>query len=146
MDQIDRRMLELLQQNARITISELSKELSLSRPSVTERFQRLQERGVIVGFTAIVPPHVVGKKVSFIIQISDLKVSASEFESRISKEEDIIECHRVTGPISYYLKAAVADMNSLSVLVDRLLAFGNLNTSVILASPISPRPILPILE
>lgn len=51
MDKMDRDILKLLQENARMTISELSKELSLSRPSMSERLLRLQEKGIIENFT-----------------------------------------------------------------------------------------------
>lgn len=107
MDQIDARLLILLQEDARMTISDLSKQLSLSRPSVTERLHRLQERGIIQGFTAIVSPSAIGRSIMLMIQISDLKVSASEWEKMIVQEEDVIECHRVTGEIGYIIKAAV---------------------------------------
>ncbi|MCR2807259.1 Lrp/AsnC family transcriptional regulator [Paenibacillus soyae] len=143
MDQLDRTLLELLQEDGRITVSELSKRLSLSRPSVSERLLRLQEKGVITGFSARVSPAAVGRHIQLIIQISELKVSPNEFEKRIVHDEDVFECHRVTGTVSYMLKAAVPDMDSLSTLVERLLPFGNVNTSVILSSPLINRHVLP---
>ncbi|GGJ16153.1 hypothetical protein GCM10008022_26720 [Paenibacillus hunanensis] len=72
MDTIDAKLLNLLQHDARMTISELSKQLALSRPSVTERLHRLQEKGIIEGFTAIVSPAAVGRSMLLMIQISDL--------------------------------------------------------------------------
>lgn len=145
MDQIDIQLIELLQQDARMTISELSKKLALSRPSVTERFQRLQEQGVIEGFTTRISPAAVGRNILLIVQISELKVSAYDFEAMIVNDPDIIECHRVTGQIGYFIKAAVPGMDSLRFLVDRLIPYGNVNTSIVLTSPVPSRPITPIL-
>jgi Lrp/AsnC family transcriptional regulator, leucine-responsive regulatory protein len=146
MDKIDIDLLSLLQEDARITISDLSKKLALSRPSITERLHRLQEQGVIEGFSARVSPAKIGRDTLLIIQVGDLKVSANEFEEMIAKDLDIIECHRVTGHVGYFIKAAVSGMDSLRLLVDRLMPFGNVNTSIILTSPVTFRPILPKME
>jgi Lrp/AsnC family transcriptional regulator, leucine-responsive regulatory protein len=144
MDTIDARMLSLLQQDARMTISELSKQLALSRPSVTERLHRLQEKGIIEGFTAVVSPAAVGRSILLMIQISDLKVSAGEWEKMIASEQDVIECHRVTGEIGYIIKAAVDGMEGLRQLVDRLMVYSYVNTSVVLTSPVQRRHVLPV--
>jgi Lrp/AsnC family transcriptional regulator, leucine-responsive regulatory protein len=143
MDKIDIDLLEFLQKDARMTISELSKKLALSRPSITERLHRLQEQGIIEGFAARISPAKIGRDTILIIQISDLKVSANEFEEMIAKEADVIECHRVTGHIGYFIKAAVTGMDGLRLLVDRLMPFGNVYTSIVLTSPVTFRPILP---
>lgn len=144
MDQLDIKLLELLQKNARITISDLSAELSLSRPSITERLHRLQEKGIIEEYSARVSLSAVGREILLIIQVSGLKVSLQEFEDFIKREEEIIECHRVTGEVSYFLKAAVSNMNSMRLLIDRLIPYGNINTSTVLSSPVPYRYILPI--
>lgn len=144
MNGIDRKLLELLQEDARITIIELSKKLNLSRPSVNDRLRRLQENGVIQGFTARVSAEAIGKGTIVIIQIGNLKIECRRFEELIKEETDILECHRVTGTNSYFLKAAVATMKDLEALVDRLIPYGQLNTSVVLSSPILSRPLLPV--
>lgn len=146
MDGIDRKLLELLQKNSRMTISDLSAELSLSRPSITERVQRLQERGVIEEFTTRVSLAGVGREILLIIQVSALKVSIAEFEDMVKKQEEIIECHRVTGEVSYFIKAAVSNMNNMRVLIDQLIPYGQINTSTVLASPVSYRYIVPMLS
>lgn len=147
MDQTDIRLLELLQLDGRITISELSKKLSLSRPSISERMNRLEERGIIEGFSARVSPQALGRNVLVIIQLSELRFhSYSDFEKTIQKNPDIIECHRLTGSVSYLLKAAVTGMDHLSQLIDFLLPYGNVNTSIVLSSPVSFRCIVPQSE
>ncbi|MFD0590915.1 Lrp/AsnC family transcriptional regulator [Paenibacillus sp. GCM10027627] len=143
MDQLDESLLRLLQEDGRMTVSELSKKMALSRPSISERLLRLQEKEIITGFSARVSPPGVGRAIQLIIQISELKVSPNEFEKRIVGDDDILECHRVTGTVSYIIKAAVTGMDTLSMLVERLMPYGNVNTSVILSSPVTDRPILP---
>lgn len=146
MDKMDCDILKLLQDNGRMTISELSKELALSRPSMSERLVRLQEKGVIEGFTARVSLKEIGKDILLLIQVSGLKVALSDFEEVIKDEAEIIECHRVTGEVSYFLKAAVSDVNSMRALIDRLIPYGTINTSTVLNSPVPYRTILPDIK
>jgi len=144
MDQIDIHLLELLQYDARLSISELSKQLSLSRPSVSERLKRLQEKGIIEGFTARINPYSVGRKILVFIQLSDLRIqSYTEFERRILEDPAYIECHRLTGSVGYLLKAAVPTMDQLTNLIDSLLPFGSVNTSIVLSSPVPFKSIVP---
>lgn len=137
------KILKLLQQNARMNVTALSQELSLSRPSVAERLHRLEERGVIEGYMARVSPQAVGRDTRLVLQISDLRIPPQQFEQWAQSEVDIVECHRVTGHASYFLQAAVAGTPGLKELVDRLMDFGSVQTSVVLTSPVSSRPILP---
>ncbi|MFD2611720.1 Lrp/AsnC family transcriptional regulator [Paenibacillus gansuensis] len=143
MDATDLQLLLLLQKDGRMTVSELSKQLRLSRPSVTERLHRLQERGIIEGFTATVSPDAVGRGTLLFIQISELKVTPLVFEKAAASLPVVLECHRVTGHIGYILKAAVAGMEELRILVERLMPYGTLQTSIVLASPVGARPVVP---
>lgn len=140
MDKIDARIVELLQLDGRITISELSKHLSLSRPSVAERVKRLQDSGIIEGYSARVSAKAIGREMLVFIQLSDVRVHAlSDLEHCIVEDPDIIECHRLTGSVSYLLKAAVGRIDQLGELINRLLAFGSVNTSIVLSSPVPYR-------
>ncbi|WZX99313.1 Lrp/AsnC family transcriptional regulator [Bacillus sp. FSL W7-1360] len=143
MDKMDREILRLLQEDGRMTVSDLSKALSLSRPSMSERLHRLRERGVIEKFSARVSLDKIGKAMLVVIQVGGLKVSLQAFEEVIQTEEAVIECHRVTGEVSYFLKAAVANVHELRELIDRLVPFGTINTSTVLHSPVHERMLLP---
>ena len=143
-DAIDIKLLELLQIDGRMTISELSQQLSLSRPSISERLHRLQENKIIEGFSARVSPVAVGRSILLFIEMSQLRIPSYEFEFFLENNPYIIECHRVTGTVSYFIKAAVPGMDSLRILVDQLIPYGNVNTSIVLSSPVSNRKILPI--
>ncbi|MDT8715117.1 Lrp/AsnC family transcriptional regulator [Clostridium sp. 19966] len=146
MDKSDVILLKLLQENSRATISELSKQLSLSRPSVAERILRLQEKGIIEEFTSRVSLEAVGRNTILYIQLSSLKMSPELIEEMIEQDEDILECHRVTGHIDYFIKAAVDGVDSMRKLIDRLMPYGVVNTSVVIKSPVPYRHISPKLK
>ena len=142
-DDLDIQMIQYLQQDGRMTISQLSQALALSRPSVSERLHRLCDQGVIEGFNARISLPAIGRSMLVVVQISQLHTGPDEFETMIANHPEILECHRVTGSVSYFLKAAVADMTSLKKLVDQLIPFGTINTSLVLSSPVSYRPVVP---
>lgn len=143
MDNTDIRLLEILQEDGRITVSDLSKKLALSRPSVTERLLRLKEQGIIHKISAKVSLKSVGRRVLLFIQVSEVTVPYHEFEAMIKDHPDIIECHKVTGMVNYILKAAVNDMNHLGKLIDHLIPYAVINTSIVLESPVEEKTILP---
>src|SRR5699024_7528995 len=143
-DQLDIDMLRLLQLDGRMTISELSKELALSRPSVTERLKKLQEKGIIEGFTFLVSPLALGKELLIMIELSKLRVSHYDFEEFIREEVNVLECHRATGHVHYYIKAAVNGTEELTHLIENLIPYGSTQTSILLAAPVVKQMILPV--
>lgn len=143
MDQLDIDLIRQLQLDGRMSISDLSKKLALSRPSVAERLKRLQENGIIEGFYALVPPAAVGRKLLVMIELSEIRVSLKEFERMITNEPDVVECYRATGHVHYYIKAAFNGVDELTQLVERLIPFGSTKTSILLGAPVETRVILP---
>jgi Lrp/AsnC family leucine-responsive transcriptional regulator len=141
MDRIDAKMLEILQENSRITISDLSKKLSLSRPSVMDRMLKLQEQGIIEEFTARISLPAVGRDTLLFIQLGSLKVSPVLLEDMVVTDPDILECHRITGRVDYFIKAAVSGMDGMRALIDRLIPFGEVNTAVSILSLVPYRHI-----
>jgi len=146
MDNTDIQMLKILQGDGRITLSDLSKKLALSRPSVSERLTRLFEKGIIDKISARVILSSIGRDILLFIQVSDISISYNEFEKMIIGHPDIIECHRVTGNVNYLLKAAVSDMDHLSNLIDELIPFGNISTSIVLKSLVEDGHLQPIIK
>ncbi|ABK85861.1 AsnC family transcriptional regulator [Bacillus thuringiensis] len=142
MDEIDKKITLLLQEDARMTITEMTEHLHLSRPSVTERLKRLQDAGIIEKYTARISLDIIGKSIQAFLRIENLKVPCKKFEEKIYEEQRILECHRVTGESSYYLKVAVHSMKELEELIDIVIPFGTVKTSMILSSPIPYRSVI----
>lgn len=143
LDKFDAKIIELLQIDGRMSVLQLSKELNLSRTSINERLKKLQDNEIIQGFTAKVQPEAVGKGIVVLIEVSNVKVQCEKFESIVQKEKDIIECHRVTGHNSYFMKANLSSMKQVGELIDRLIPYATLNTSVVLSSPVQNKAIVP---
>lgn len=143
MDEIDKELIILLQENSRITMTELSKKVNLSRPSVQERVNKLLEKGVIEAFTVIVNPKKIGRKVVFYIEISDLNLSYEEFVKIALSKEAITEIHAVTGKANYIIKASTPDVDSMNELLEEFMGYGKIVTSIVLNSTLRRKTLVP---
>jgi Lrp/AsnC family leucine-responsive transcriptional regulator len=121
MDRIDRDIVRLLMENARMSFRELGDRVSLSANAAAERVRRLQERGVIAGFQAIVDPDAAGRG---LVAILDARLGgpadAERFERLVRSQETITDAAHVTGRFDYQLRAACRDAAELDELIRTL--------------------------
>lgn len=143
MDAIDKKMTALLQDNSRLTITELSALVNLSRPSVSERLARLVDCGVIECFSAHVSPQKIGLGVHFFIEMSQLKIPSSSLVQFLTANPYVYEIHCVTGITNYIAKIAMPDIDTMNQFLSELTTRCHVVTSVILHSPLSHRPLTP---
>jgi len=127
LDAIDRQLLTLLQQDARLSNADLGKRVGLTASSVYQRVKKLQQQGVIKGYVAVVDPAALGKRITAFIRLTvsappgqSYAESKAAFVRACLAEPDVLECHGVAGEDCYVLKARVADPHHLERLLDRL--------------------------
>ncbi len=143
MDSTDIKILKILQVDGRISMKDLGRQVNLTSPAVSERVRRLEEKGIIRGYTAIVDPKKLHKTVSALINVA-MKVSSHEAFIQLAKDEpSIIECHHMTGTDCMTVKVLVDNTEELEDLLDRIQTIGDTRTSIILSSPLERKPILP---
>jgi len=121
-DTIDYKLLDLLQHDARMTQLEMAAEVGLSQPAVAERMRKLEQEGIITGYSARVDGKKLGKDITAFIgvRIEHPKYNAG-FGKKVLSIPDVLECHRITGPDSYLLKVVTEDTESLDRLISDLL-------------------------
>lgn len=142
-DDVDRQILAHLQTHGRMTMKELGAGVGLSAPAAAERVRRLEERGVIRGYRADVLPERVGRSVVAFIHVAIPHGRHGEFERYLSELADVVECHRITGEDCYLLRVAVPDVARLQELIDQIGVIGRTRTSLVLSTPVRPKPVLP---
>ena len=114
-DPIDRKILHILQNNAKITNAQLSKEIGLSPAPTLERVKKLENSGVIVSYHAKLDPHEVGLGVSTFVQVTLIghkKKYIDAFINKISEIPEVVECHHITGQGDFMLKVVASDIPS----------------------------------
>lgn len=143
-DDVDSAILEHLIKDARTTIAEIARRVGLSPPSVSERIRRLEESGVICGYTLDISPAAIGLPLTVWLRIRPLPGELRRVADIIRKQQAIVECDRITGEDCYVARAHVADVSELEVLIDAFTKWASTNTSVVQSSPVARRlPAIP---
>jgi len=113
LDKIDRKILSVLQQDARISITDLAEQVSLSVTPCSERIKRMEKERVILGYHARLDPHAL--ELSLLVFV-EIKLSAKsgvifeKFKQGIIKLPNVLECHLVSGDFDYLIKARIPKM------------------------------------
>lgn len=141
LDPIDKHIIEILQENAKITNSQLAKEIGLSPAPTLERVRKLETSGYIKSYHAEVDPVKFGLGVGIFIQISlssHKKNGIKSFVEQISKIPEVVECYHITGAGDFLLKVLTKDISSYQQLIVEKLVdieeIGNMQSMVILAN------------
>jgi Lrp/AsnC family transcriptional regulator, leucine-responsive regulatory protein len=138
-DETDRRILEHLTADARVSYAELGRRVSMSPPAVAERVQRLERAGVITGYQAQVDPRALGYQLTAIIRIKPAPGQLRRIPELAAQIPEVAECHRITGEDCFHLMVHLRSIDELGDLLDRFLTYGETTTSLINASPIPRR-------
>ena len=118
LDARDRKILALVQRDAKLAQAEIARRVGLSTAAVNERLKKLEQAGVIRRFCAVVDPKAVGVQVTAFIEVFIEHPRYEEpFIRRILELDEVQECHHITGEFSVLLKVRVRDMESLQKLV-----------------------------
>lgn len=139
-DQIDWKILELLQHNARLSNTEVGKLVGLSQPAVTSRIQRLEDAGVIEGYGARLNPRCLGREISAFIRLKTTHANIHHCLKTFERIPQILEVYRVTGEDCFIVKATFQKMTQFESTIDAIAKFGAVTTAMILAS-YPPRPL-----
>lgn len=144
-DPVDRVILAAISRDGRATLSQLSEATGLSVSAVQSRLRRLETRGVITGYQAILDPEAVGAPLSAFIEIAPLDVAQPDNAPELLEHLTAIEaCHSIAGHASYMLFVRVASPRALEELVRniRLSASVSTRTTVVLQTYYEHRPII----
>lgn len=123
LDDKDRRLLALLQQDARQSLEALASEVALSAPAVQRRIRRLRAAGVIIGEVAVVAPEAVGVPMTFIVMVELERERAERidaFRRKVVAEPAVQQCYYVTGEADFILVVLAPDMDAFEALTRRL--------------------------
>lgn len=133
LNRIDRNILAILQEDARISYAELARRVGLSTTPCIERVKKLEKSGIIKKYSAIVDPNKLGAGLIVFVQIRLDRTSAqtfSEFKQAVADLPEVQDCHLVSGNFDYLIKARMADMGTYrKFLEETLLAIPGVQAS-----------------
>jgi Lrp/AsnC family transcriptional regulator, leucine-responsive regulatory protein len=139
LDSTDWRILQALQENARLSYAELARVAAMSPSAVTERVRRLEESGVVTGYTAVVDPARVGLEILALVRLRYPSGNYRPFHALLEQTPEIVEAHHVTGEDCFVLKVLARSMRHLEEVTGRIAGLGAVTTSVVYSSPLVRR-------
>jgi len=139
LDVYGRKLLEELQVNARLSVTELGRRIGLSPTATTERLKQMDEVGILRGYTVQIDPESLGLEVMAFIRMSCDGQNYHRLIDYVQTLEEVRECHHLTGGDDFLLKVTTTNMADLEALIEALLPYGNPITSLVLSSPVEHR-------
>lgn len=142
MDDLDKQILLVLQEEGRISMTDLGKTVSLSQPAVTERVRRMEESGIIDHYRAVVSPEKINKPISAFILF--YTKGCDSFVNYCKEAHDVVELHRISGHQYNFLVKLVTDsLLTLECAINELGKYGDSTTMIVLSSPIKQDRLFP---
>jgi Lrp/AsnC family transcriptional regulator, leucine-responsive regulatory protein len=139
MDAVDRQLIMALDLNARTSTADLARLVKLSPQSTADRIRRLEDIGVIAGFTLRLDPAALGLGIGAYIRVRPAMGELPRVAKLLAEIPEIIECDRITGDDCSIAKLHIARVEDLEKVLDRLLPWAQTNTSIIQSSPVRRR-------
>ena len=137
LDQKDRLIISALQQDARQSLAALGRRIGLSQPAISERVKRLEECGVIVGYSAKINLKSIGLGLQAIIRIRTTHAYIQRYVELFKSIPEVLDAVRVTGDDCFVLQCAFADPSDLERVVDALAVHGSVTTALVLSQPVT---------
>ncbi|MCI3221704.1 Lrp/AsnC family transcriptional regulator [Streptomyces sp. NP-1717] len=142
-DATDWLILDALQRDGRTGFAELARAVSMSASAVTERVRRMEEAGVISGYTAVVDQERLGRPILAFVRLRYPHGNYKPFHDLLAGTTAILEAHHVTGDDCFVLKVAARSMSDLETVTGRIATLGSVTTSVVYSSPLRRRAVAP---
>ena len=139
LDEVDKGIVDILVENARISLKELAGRVNLSSPSTSERLRRLGERGVIRAFTVDVDPQALGYTLQAIVRIRPLPGQLPRVQRLIEEIPEFSECDKVTGDDCFVARLHLRSIEQLDEILDRLIDKAETNTAIVKSQPVKRR-------
>jgi Lrp/AsnC family transcriptional regulator, leucine-responsive regulatory protein len=142
LDSVTWDILRALDSNARMSYKELAHRVGLTPPAVAERMRRLEDAGIIRGYRVELDLARIGLPVLAMLRMGTPTTKCERVAEILEALPEILECHRVTGTDAFVMLVATESIAQLESLVDHLMPYGQITTSLVFSSPVSRRNIL----
>jgi Lrp/AsnC family leucine-responsive transcriptional regulator len=139
LDEFGRLLLKELQQDARLSYADLGRRVGLSPSATAERMRRMEETGIIRGYSIQIDREALGLPILAVIRMTCDGTRYHPFLKFVRELPEVRECHHVTGGDAFFLQIATTSIEHLERVIERLLPYGIPTTSIVLSSPVEAR-------
>lgn len=141
MDELNRKILQCLQQNARQSNAEIGRTIGISSPAVAERIRKLEDSGIITGYKALISPFELGFQLEAIITLRAFMGKLKPFLEKVKTFKEVMHCHRITGNENIVMHVVLNNQKHLEKFIDVLIGYGECKTQIILSHVVTHNPI-----
>ena len=138
-DALNVEILSLLQDDPRMSVSELARRVGMSAPATRERIQRMEEAGIIRGCRLDIDPAALGYPLAAFVRVRPMPGKLPKISELAASLPQVVECHRITGEDCFIMKVRLDSLDNLDVILDQFLAYGQTTTSIVQSTPVAPR-------
>jgi len=140
-DQLNWKILEALQKNARQSFAEIGRKVGLTSPAVAERVKRMEDLGIIKGYKAEVSYHKTGHQLKAVITLRAFMGRLKPFLEKVKEFKEVINCYRITGNENIIMEVVLYDQAHLEEFIDKVITYGETRTHIILSNIVEHGPI-----
>jgi Lrp/AsnC family leucine-responsive transcriptional regulator len=140
-DDLNWKILKCLQDNARETFADIGRKVGLTPPAVAERIKKMEDLGIIEGYTTKVSHAKVGHQLKAIITLRAFMGKLKPFLEIVKSFKEVVNCYRITGNENIVMEVVLSDQFHLEEFIDKLIQYGETRTHIVLSNVVSNAPI-----
>ncbi|TXE11110.1 Lrp/AsnC family transcriptional regulator [Seonamhaeicola algicola] len=143
-DELNKKILRCLQQNARLSNAEIGRQVGISSPAVSERIKKMEDLGIIEGYKALVSPFEIGYQLKAIITLRAFMGKLKPFLEKVKTFDEVVNCYRITGDENIVMEVVLKNQKHLETFIDQLIIYGESKTQIVLSRVVKQSEIKPI--
>lgn len=140
-DSLNWNILNLLQQNARISNAAIGRKVGISSPAVGERIKKMEDAGLILGYKTLVSPFKADYQLKAIITLRAFMGKLKPFLTKVKTYDQVINCYRITGNENIVMEVVLKNQKQLEGFIDELIVYGETKTQIVLSHVVAHNPI-----
>ncbi len=140
-DDLNWKILECLQQNARESFADIGRKVGLSPPAVAERVKKMEDAGILKGYKALVSHSRSGYQLKAIITLRAFMGKLKPFLAMVGSLNEVVNCYRITGNENIVMEVVLKDQFHLEKFIDKLIQYGETRTHIVLSQVVSYAPL-----
>ena len=141
MDRLNTEILRCLQQNARISFTEIGRKVGLTSPAVAERVKKMEDMGIIENYSTHISYAKLGYQLRAMITLRAFVGKLRPFLDKVGTFKEVINCYRITGNENIIMEVVIQDQAHLEQFIDKLIIYGETRTHIILSNVVSASPV-----
>ena len=132
-DSLNWKILECLQENARMSNAEIGRRVGVSSPAVSERIKKMEDAEIIEGYTTFVSPFKAGYQLKAIITLRAFMGMLKPFLQKVKTYDEVVNCYRITGNDNIVMEVVLTNQEHLESFIDQLITYGETKTQIVLS-------------